>query len=303
MNYIIGLFSAHFGEIISLATALVWAFAVIMFKKSGESVHPLVLNLFKNVFALILFVPTLMVWRQPFFHPAPVSDYALLILSGALGIGLADTMFFKSLNYLGAGLSAVVDCLYSPFVIILALIFLGEKLTPVQGAGAALIILAIIFVACTGSHKHLSGAELLKGIAWGVASMAVTASAIVIAKPLLDRSPVLWVTLTRLYGGVLILPFLLVLSADIRANARSVFVIHKWRYTIIGSFLGTYIAMLLWITGMKFTQASIASAINQTSNIFIFIFAAVLLKEPLTRQRVLSLLLAISGVFLITFGG
>ena len=107
--------NAHLGEATALLTAIIWALAVIMFKKSGEEVHPVGLNLFKVIMAGVLLVPTALLFGENLLRPAPIEDYLLLLLSGVLGIGIADTLFFKSLNALGAGLSAIVDCLYSPF--------------------------------------------------------------------------------------------------------------------------------------------------------------------------------------------
>jgi drug/metabolite transporter (DMT)-like permease len=54
---------------------------------------------------------------------------------------------------------------------------------------------------------------------------------------------------------------------------------------------------------MKFTQASTAAALNQTSNIFVFIFAALVLKEKITKIRVAAISLGIAGAFVVMFGG
>src|SRR4030042_3975119 len=118
----------YLGETLALLTAVAWAIAVISCKRSGETVHPIALNVFKNILALVLFLPTLPLFGESFFHDAPTGDYLLLLASGALGIGLADTLYFMSLNRLGAGLSAIVDCTYSPFVIALSIVWLGESL-------------------------------------------------------------------------------------------------------------------------------------------------------------------------------
>jgi len=59
--------------------------------------------------------------------------------------------------------------------------------------------------------------------------------------------------------------------------------------------------MVLWLAGMKYTQASIASALNQMSNVFIFIFAALLLKEKLTVFRIIGIVLGFIGSLLVTF--
>ncbi|MBU1707543.1 DMT family transporter, partial [bacterium] len=73
-------------------------------------------------------------------------------------------------------------------------------------------------------------------------------------------------------------------------------------YTLSGSFMGAYLSMILWLGGMKYAQASIAAVLNQTSNIFLFIFAALLLKEPINLQRIVAILLGVAGAVLVTVG-
>jgi drug/metabolite transporter (DMT)-like permease len=59
--------------------------------------------------------------------------------------------------------------------------------------------------------------------------------------------------------------------------------------------------MATWVGGMKYTQASIASALNQTSTIFIFIFAGIILKEPLNLKRTIAIAMAFIGMLLVSF--
>ena len=134
---------SNFGETLALITAIVWSISVILFKKSGETVRPLGLNLFKNTLTLLLMPPTMLALGGSIFVRAPSSDYVLLMLSGVLGIGIADTLFFWSLNLLGAARSAIVDCLYSPVIILLSIFWLGERLTNAQAVGALIIISAL----------------------------------------------------------------------------------------------------------------------------------------------------------------
>ena len=96
-----------------------WALAVVMMKWVGEKVHPVVLNLFKNTLGAILIGFTLIVIGEPLISPGFVAreDYTRLIISGIIGIGLADILFLHSLNIIGAGISALVNTVYSPFVI------------------------------------------------------------------------------------------------------------------------------------------------------------------------------------------
>ncbi|MFZ5981372.1 MAG: DMT family transporter [Candidatus Zixiibacteriota bacterium] len=291
----------HLGEIFALTTAVIWALAVIFFKKSGEMVHPIGLNLFKNFLAVILFVPTVWLFGETLFYEAPAGDYLLILLSGALGIGISDTLFFKSLNTLGAGLIAIVDCMYSPFVILLSFLWLSEILSPGQALGAMLIVSAVLTSLKEKNSRPVERRQIILGLFYGVLAMAVMAVGIVMIKPLLDRSPLLWVTVYRLLGGVLVLLVVLIFHPARRKIILSIKSPGRWSYTVSSSFLGAYLSMVLWLGGMKFTQASTASALNQMSNVFIFIFAALLLKEKLTVSRIIGIGLGFAGSLLVTF--
>lgn len=292
----------YLGEILSFAVAIIWAFAVILFKKSGETVHPIALNLFKNLLAMVLFLPTMFILNEALIRQVPYSEYVLLILSGVIGIGIGDTLFFKSLNLIGAGLSAIVVCMYSPFIITLSVLWLGERLTLLQVAGALMIISAVLSTIRVKKTGKISSRDLLWGIICGVLATAATAVGIVAIKPLLGRSPLLWVTEVRLFGGTLCLVLITLFHPLRRRIVSSLFTSSGWRYTISGSFLGAYLAMFIWLAGMKFTQVSIASALNQTSTIFVFLFAAILLKEPITLRKIVAIILAVSGAFLVFLG-
>ncbi len=292
----------YLGETAAFTTAALWALAVILFKKSGESVNPIALNFFKSVLGAVLLVPTLMIVREPLVRDAPASDYLLLLFSGVLGVGIADSMFFKSLNLLGAGMSAIVDCLYSPFIIILSISFLGERLGLLQVLGVFLILSAVLTAATPGGRGALSRRDLVRGICWGASAMLAMAVGVVMIKPLLNRSPLLWVTEIRMLGGAAVLFFIMLFHKNRREMAGSLLAVKNWRYTLTGSVLGGYVCVILWLAGMKFTQASTASALNQTSNIFIFIFAALFLKEAFNRQRIIAIIVAVSGAFLVMFG-
>lgn len=292
----------YLGQFFAILTAISWAFAVILFKKSGETVHPVALNFFKNLVAMVLLIPTIFLFGEPVKNLFTNDEYMLLLLSGALGIGIADTLFFKSLNLLGAGLSAIVDCMYSPSIIILAFLWLGETLSIAQFVGIVVIVSAVLTISKMDNGKVISKHDLISGILLGILAMATMAVGVVIVKPILDRSPILWLTEVRLLGGIIILILVLLFHPGRRKIISPRLDRQSWAYTISGSFIGAYVAMVLWLAGMKYTKASIAAALNQTANIFIFIFAAWLLKEPITPRRIVGIILGVAGAFMVTFG-
>ncbi len=292
----------YLGETIALATAFIWAIAVILFKKSGETVHPIGLNLFKDVLAVILLLPTAWLFHETLNPAVPASDYWLLLFSGALGIGVSDTFFFMCLNRIGAGLTAIVDCFYSPSIIGLSILWLGESLSFWQIIGTVLIISAILTATHHQGNHSIKKRDLILGIIFGILAMVTVAISIVSVKPLLERSSLIWVSEIRLIGGVIILLLVLTFHPARRKIVSSVISIRSWGYTLSGSFVGAYIALVFWLGGMKYTQASEAAALNQTSSIFIFLLAAIFLKEAITLRRIIGIMLAVSGAFMVMFG-
>ncbi|MEJ2109328.1 MAG: DMT family transporter [Acidobacteriota bacterium] len=292
----------YLGETLALTTAVVWSFAIILFKKSGETVNPLGLNLFKNTLTMLMVPPTMLLFGRELFLPAPLSDYVLLMISGVLGIGIADTLFFKSLNLLGAARSAIVDCLYSPFIILPSIFWLGERLTLIQAGGVLLILSAVLTIGREKGLVEITRRQLIIGILLGAAAMFTMGISVVMIKPILERSPVLWAIEVRLVGAAVSLFVLLGCHPRRKAVVRSCLDLRSWKYMVPGSILGTYIALMLWIGGMKYAPASIASALNQTNNIFVFILAALFLKERITIYKIAGIVMAVIGVFLVVLG-
>jgi len=293
----------HSGEWLALASAAVWAVAVILFRLSSFRVHPLALNLGKNLFALFLIVLTLLITGASFFPAVPARTTYLLLLSGFLGIAVSDTLFLWTLKLIGASLTAIVDCTYSLFVILLSYFFLGERLSGLQLLGVALIVSAVITIT-RGNSENSSGPvsrkNLVLGIILGTSAMAFVAVAIVIIKPVLKDTPVVWATGIRLAGGtipLLFVPFLKRKGSIITPLLN----LSTWKTLAPASFLGTYLSLMFWIGGMKYAFASVAAALNQLSTIFIFILATIFLKEKVTLWRVLAVVAAFLGAFLATY--
>ena len=288
-----------FGEVLSLACAVSWAFVLILFRHTGRSVHPFALNLFKNAIAFALFVPTILLWHGPHWPEMAGVDFGRLVLSGFLGLGVADTLVFTSLNVLGAGVMAIVECLYSPFVILFSLVWLGETLSRVQELGCALVIAAVFMASITINVHGVARRDIRRGIAIGVTAIILIAAGVVVAKPPLNRTPLLWAIESRYVGGLIgVLGFRPFLKGKV-GKAIPELAPNEW-LAVFGSAVAAYLQMILWLGGMKYAQASIAAVLNQTATIFTIVLAALILHEPLTRVRIGAAALAMAGVVLIT---
>lgn len=288
----------HIGEILSLASAVVWALAVILFRIAGDKIHPLVMNLFKNMLALVLLAATAAVIGGA--PSLPPKTFLIFILSGVLGIALSDWLFFTALVKLGAELTAIVDCAYSPFVIGLSFLFLGERMNGVQVAGVVLIVGAVILITRNKSDDRISRRDLLSGVGIGIVSMLLTAGGIVLIKPYLAGISIVWATLIRMTGGAAAGTIMWALHPRRRELLQPLRTGANYKVLIPASVLSAYFSVLIWLAGMKYTQASIASALNQLNTIFIFLLAAIILKEKITPIKVCSVVLAFVGAILVS---
>ncbi len=297
------------GQFCALLTAMIWAYALVLFKRSGETVAPIALNLYKNTVGLALLIGTLVLFMAAgwdSFRPVqelPPDELALLLLSGIIGIALADTLFFHALNLIGVGLISVVDCSYAPLAILFAWLLLNEKLTAFHYVGAALVVAGVFMTSRHTLPVRRTRGQIIGGMLLATLAVGLMAFGIVMAKPVLEKMPVLWSTTLRLAAGLALLGLFALLGPGWRRHWAIFRPSRAWRLALPASVLGTYVCVLLWVAGFKYTYASIAALLNQTSVVFASVLAALLLKEHFGVRQAAALGLAMAGVVTVTLGG
>ncbi|MEM7244933.1 MAG: DMT family transporter [Acidobacteriota bacterium] len=289
------------GEACALASALVWSVGVILFKRS-EEVSPQGINLFKNLFGLLLFIPTLLLLGLSVDWDRASADWWALAISGALGIGIADTMIFMALRRLGASLLAIADCSYAPTMVLLAIFWLNEPYSVYLFLGGALVVGGVYLAVAEKTPGALPPRnDLIIGGLLGMTGIVAMGIGVMLVKPIVERADasIIEVTLVRLSFGVLTQVAWIALVPSQRSalkvfSARSV-----WPTLIPASILGVYVAMMLWLGSFKWANASVASVLHQISSVFTVILAWLILKEPMTRRRALGTALAVGGAILV----
>ena len=284
------------GEFFALASALCWAFAIILFRRVGDALPPFELNLFKNVLGLLLVLPTLAVIEGFQLGAFSLQDISITLLSGFLGIAVADTWYLRALSLMGAGRTGIVASLLSPFVILLSILFLGESLRGWQLAGFALVMSGILLVTWRQNRREVDAAHLSKGVLYGVGAMAFMAIGIVMVKEILETRPFLWTFGLRLLGGVAGMLIYLALRGQFETVRQRFLQPLPWRLIISASFLGAYVSMAMWLAGYKLISASEASVLNETANAWIVLLAWLMLGESIGPRKVAGILLTSAGV-------
>ena len=227
------------------------------------------------------------------------------LFSGVIGICLADFLFFKALNLLGAGRNAIVGCSYSLFTMFFAFLLLGERPGLYHFIGASLVILGIVMASVRARGGLIdSRSQLIKGVVYGLFStMAFTAYGIILAKPLMDGGkasvPVVQVALVRLFAGLIGSLLFLAFIGRVGTTFSSLRRNFPWVPVLAASLVGGYLAMFIWLAGYKYADGATAGVLNQTSTLFTVGLAAIFLKERLTVAKCLGTLAAFSGVAVI----
>lgn len=288
------------GQVAALAAAFLWALSTVIFGRLGKSLSPLVLNLAKGCIAIALIAITI-VLQQNWQPELSSSAVFWLMLSGAIGIGLGDTAYFKSINYLGARRALLMESLAPPLTALLALVFLREQLSAIAWGGILLTVAGVAWVIServpmTGQRPLNLGA----GVIWSLLAQLGQASGAVMSRGALANTDVdpLWSGLLRITAGGVILVILVGSRGQVNEQCRPLRSRQLLPMLVLAAFLGTYLAIWLQQVAFKFTPAGIAQALLATSPLFILPIAASL-GDRITWRAVLGGFVAIGGIWLL----
>ncbi len=291
------------GEFVSTACAIAWALSVVLFRRSGESMPAFEMNFVKNVIASVLLLATVIV-VEVFFDGTGIPSYsnydmALTIVSGVIGLAIADTWYFKGLQYLGAARMGIVATIYSPSIICLSAMFLGESLQGWQYLGFVLVLLGLLLVAWKQNKEDITPDNLHKGLLFGGTAVFLTAAGVLMVTGVMDRQPFFWTALIRMLAGLAGMCFFMTIRREWPLFRKNLKGNHPWKTIVFASFLGGYLSMCLWLAGYKLINPAVSSILNETSSVFIVFFAWLILKEHISKQKLVGLLLTVSGVLVV----
>jgi drug/metabolite transporter (DMT)-like permease len=284
------------GEVAAVGTAVLWAVATVLYGRIGQSVSAVALNLLKDVIAAAMLWITLLPSEGIFFG-LDRRAFVLLLLSGAIGIGVGDSAFFKALGWIGPRKVLLLTTLSPPMTVLLALVFLDEALTLRAWLGVGITVCGVGWVIADRTPQGQPG----RGSEFGGVVFAVLAAVCQAAGAVLSHAAFLHLSLspartalTRLVGGILIL---LVLSPLMR---RAMHVQWRnssriWGLVLITVFLGTYLGIWLQQISLKYAAAGIAQTLFATSPLFVLPIA-LKMGERITFRAVAGVVVALVGV-------
>ena len=252
----------------------------------------------KNFIGVFGFILTIILFSIPSPNFSQ-QDLFTLALSGFLGILIADGLFLESLRRLGSSISAVVSTIYTPTVFIIAYILFNETINLHSYIGG-ILVLGGITISVFQPPKTIKKRDLYIGILFGIMANILTAYSVLIIKPIMKNNSVIYVALYRFSIGFIFGILINILKSGIKQ------VIQKFKqgltnqYVILGAFLGTYLSVILWLAGYKYTLAGRAAIYNQLSTVLISIMAVYFLKDTLTIKKKFGILLSFVGAVIVS---
>ncbi|NEP16453.1 MAG: DMT family transporter [Leptolyngbya sp. SIO4C1] len=291
--------SAFRGEIAALGAAALWAFATLLFGRLGQRLSPLILNLVKGVIAVALIAITLIL-RQQLLAELPRPATGLLLLSGAIGIGFGDTAYFATVNNLGPRRALLMEMLAPPLAAVIAIVALQERLSGLAWLGIGLTLAGVAWVVSERVPAvRYPAARFGRGIGFGLlAALGQSVGAVLSRAALADTSVApLWSSLLRLLAGLLAM-LLLLLRPRMRQGLAPLKSKHLLAGVAIAAFFGTYLAIWLQQTALKFAPTGIAQSLLATSPLFVLPMT-LLLGERVTLRSLLGAAVALAGICLL----
>lgn len=294
--------TSFMGEIAALGAAFVWALSSTIWQRVGQQIPAVVLNLLKGAIALVMLLATILILGKslPAVNP---NILTMLLISGALGIGIGDTAFFIVLKYLGARRALLLETLSPPLTALFGLIFLQEKLSPIACTGILLTICGVAWViaertAETTAETTLPSKHLWQGLGISLLGQTAHAAGAVLSRAAfaqIDIDP-LWTAALRLSGGMAVM--LCFLNPTNLGTFQQLKAPKILGAIILAAFLGTYLGIFLQQTSLKYAPAAIAQALSSTSPLFILPLA-VLAGEKVSLRAFVGVVCAIGGIALL----
>lgn len=214
----------------------------------------------------------------------------LLVISGVglVGVTLMASLFHLGITFLPANIAALVFSCNPVFVVMLAALFLGEKIT-VRKILAVSACLAGIVMLAGGRADGMSVPGILLMVGAGLTFALYT----VFSKKIIPRYGVLPITaLASLIGGVILLPVALALEGTPFVSYGLV----DWGGTIYLATFGTAIGYYLYIYGISHVGAGTGSMAFFLKPFAAALFAWLVLGEKLSPSELIAGAFILAGM-------
>jgi len=259
----------YIGEIAALCGAMLWAVSSLIFKKLDDHLTPSGLNLFKCTLAIVMLAITALI--KSGVPVMAMKPFLLLLISGAVGVGLGDTAFFECMRHMGPRRTMLIGLIAPPLTVILAWVFLGESLSLLAWVGIAIVMAGVAWVVSEHSGGGEGDHKLGLGLFFGAIYAAGQSIGAVLTRMVLVESDadLLWSIVVRVAGGIITIVVMALIRRQSVLGIRKKPSFHVWQWAALATIMGTYLAMICQQTALRYAHAGIAQTLLMSSHLFL----------------------------------
>lgn len=288
------------GELAALLAAALWALASLWYRRLGEGIEPIALNLAKCALACAMIYAALALLGRPLLPRASPEALGWLAFSGVLGLTLGDTVYFMALVRIGARRTLLLWTLAPAVTTLLGVVWLHEPLLARDLGGLALVSLGIGLVVGQRPEGEdaLPAGALLTGTLLGVGAAVCQGVGNVVIKRYGVAPEGLQVAAWRLLAGLALLALIVPTRRQLGA-VKALAEPSRLRLFLPACFLGTFLG--IWLSTEAVLLASsvgVAATLLATSPLWVLAIER-LLGRRISLRETAGALLAVSGVGLL----
>lgn len=223
------------------------------------------------------------------------------VILGFCGLFVSTQISYFGIYYTTAANAAILQTTGPVLVAAVARLYLGDRLRPLQKAGAALSVLGVLVVITDGRLWSLRVEDLRLGDFLTIFALCGWAAYTVYGKRvLLTHSPALTTTAAYIAGTLMIVPLAAVTAPLFPTPALGAGV--AWTVVLYQAILGA-VAHIWWYRAVHVVGPSRSAVFMNVTPIVGIVLAAVLVGEPVGPWQVGGAALVLAGVMLTTRGG
>ncbi len=290
---------AYNGELAALATAVFWTITALAFESAGKRIGSLSLNLIRLVIGFVFLTLFLGIFRgQPLPLNASTHQLFWLSVSGVIGFTLGDFFLFKAFILIGSRISMLIMALVPPLTALIGWIVMGERLSPANFLGMALVVggISLVVLERTPDQKQVRFSRPLRGVLAALGGAVGQAVGLVLSKYGMGDYDAFGATQIRIIAGTLgfgavvtvmgLWPRVVSALRDSRAVATM----------SLGSFFGPFLGVSFSLLAIRYTETGVAATIMAIVPVLIIAPSVILFKEKVGPREFVGACLAVLGV-------
>ena len=279
---------------LAVLAAIIWSGNFIVARGVSQQIPPISLAFYRWSMATLIMLP--IAWKG-FRQQAPLlkQHSTYLFWTALSGITLFNTFVYIAGHYTQAINLALIGTTSSPvFAIILAALFLKERIKPLRVVGLLLCIAGIILLLSQGSWQKLQAFHFTAGDGWILlAALSFAIYTIFVRRKPAAIQPILFLFTVFAIGTLVLLPF----YVWEMTQAPPV----QWNLSLVGIILylgagASVMAFLFWNMAIGKLGAARTALFGNLIPVFSTLEAVWILNEEFLMVHVVSGVLEIAGV-------